>query len=54
MKKESADGSLDEKYYNDKEAGQLALQMMLYLYSEDGIDEVENALEELDIMLANK
>ena len=54
VKKESADGILDEKYYNDKEAGQLALQMMLYLYSEDGIDEVENALEELDIMLANK
>ena len=54
VKQESADGSLDEKYYNDKEAGQLALQMMLYLYSEDGIDEVENALEELDIMLANK
>ena len=54
LEKENEEGLLDEKYYNDKEAATLTTTMLLYLYAEDSIDELEDTLAEIDKMLENK
>ena len=54
LQQEYDDGSLDEKYYNDKEAATLAAQSMIYLYSEDSIDDLKDTLSQLDSLLNDK
>ena len=54
IEKENAEGLLDEKYYNDKEVATLTLTMLLYLYSEDSINELEDTLEDVEELIENK
>ena len=54
LEKENAEGLLDEKYYNDKEVATLTLTMLLYLYSEDSINELEDTLEDVEELIENK
>lgn len=54
LEEENEEGILDEKYYNDEEIVTLSTQLLLYLYSEDSINELEDNLEAIDNMLENK
>lgn len=54
LEEEDEEGILDEKYYNDEEIVTLSTQLLLYLYSEDSINELEDNLEAIDNMLENK
>lgn len=54
VKKEYDDGSLVEKYYNDKEVGMLCTELMIDLFTEDNMREAEATLDKIDEFLSNK